>query len=51
MGLLEGFSYTLLSSPKIFPFSSYCASYYVFLNNHGKLTFSKNVIKITVGKH
>jgi hypothetical protein len=51
MGLLEGFSYTLLSSPKFpfFPPSVLLIKY--FLNYHGNLEFSKNIIKITVDKH
>jgi hypothetical protein len=32
-------------------FTFYCASYWVLLNYHGNLKFSKNVTKITVGRH
>jgi hypothetical protein len=46
---LEDLVVHFLFLPK-FPFSFYCASYQTFLNYHGQLTFSKNVIKNTVGK-
>jgi hypothetical protein len=51
MGLLEGFSYTLLSSPKFPFFPPIVLLIKYFLNYHGNLEFSKNIIKITVDKH
>jgi hypothetical protein len=51
MGSLEGFDCTLSSSPKIHIFLPIVLLIKYFLNYHGKLEFSKNVIKITVGKY
>jgi hypothetical protein len=46
---LEGFGCTLSISPKIPFFFLLCFLLSIF-NYHGQLTFSKNVIKIIVGK-
>jgi hypothetical protein len=48
--VLKGFDCTLSNSPNIFPFLS-IVLLFKHLNYHGQLTFSKNVIKITVGKY
>jgi hypothetical protein len=51
MGLLERFSCIKLISSTIPLLLSIYACFLVLLNYHGDLEFSKNVIKITVGKH
>jgi hypothetical protein len=50
MSPLEGFGCTLSISPKI-PSFLLLLLIKKFLNYHGQLTFSKNVVKITVGKY
>jgi hypothetical protein len=50
-GLLGGFSCTLLISSTILLLLSIMLIIECFLNYHGKLGFSKNATKITVGKH
>jgi hypothetical protein len=51
MRSLGRFWFYIIYFSQNFPFSFYCASYSAFLNYPGHLTFSKNVKKITVGKH
>jgi hypothetical protein len=51
MGLVERFSCIVLISSTIPLLLFIYAYFWVLLNYHGNLEFSKNVAKITVGKH
>jgi hypothetical protein len=51
MGLLERFSCIILIPSTIPLFLFIYAYFWLLLNYHGHLEFSKNVAKITVGRH
>jgi hypothetical protein len=51
MGLVEIFSCIVLNSSTIPLLLLIYAYFWLLLNNHDNLEFSKNVVKITVVKH